>query len=254
MTFILDLLHLPAVAAAVFVALCATTAYLYQRIQDRRGNLKEALYLLLEIWHRITLLANESSIDLLLNRIFEGVKQRLPQLRFDDAEVKAAAGNAKPVLQNLIRSRALEGFENVQDAYAQVIKLISKSDPIFAYRLESAMSIKQRLALLDTALKDAMPLTLDQPPVVAALAASVTDRLRTTANTDSMQELEAALRSLTWRISLWSYFLVRREIKKRAKQLATPDSEIFNLVDNMLVPALVEAVASTSKVTAQVAK
>lgn len=152
----------PEIAAVIIALIGTAVGYIYRARSEKRENLCEALYLLLEIWYRFSLQSKVS-----LSNVFESLSEKLkeisPDIIISDQDIKASHAYFGPIIQNILKTNAQEDFDGVREAYARVIKLVSKSDPIFAYRLESASSIQKRLTSLDQYFKDALsPLTEKQ--------------------------------------------------------------------------------------------
>lgn len=229
----------PDLSLGIIGPILVAIGYFYRTRAEKYENRREALYLLLEIWHRMTI-ASKKSFDELFEAIFSRMQVKLPQYPISDKELKVLKGYFTPILIRALRSKALEDFETIHDAYAKAVALISKSDPILAYWLDSASSTKKRLSYLDDYLAEAFKPFDQQDEVAAALAANLRDGLSTQAEKDATKDIEKSLRSLALHVSVYTYVRVCVLIFRRHRKLISPIEmeRVDHLLDEVLIPAL----------------
>jgi len=223
---------------AVLGALCVAIGYWFRLRTERRQNLREALHLLLEIWHRVGVLTARSphdSIDVLATKISE----RFPGITMSPGEVAATKAHFVPILLSHLRALALEDVDTLQKDYLRAVSLIARSHPVYAYRLEASARIKHRLQFLDGYLADAYAPLEQQGGTSGVVLSTMRDRLAAYVHEDQLQDIEDGLRGLALRVSLLTWIEVRLLIRKRRQLLATtPDREVGEYVDSVIVPVL----------------
>lgn len=214
-------------AIAILSPLLLAVGYLYRGRVERRANLREALYLLLEIWHRLGLV---SAVDFeeMAEKLISRMRALFPGESISEVEVLVAKAHFLPILRRLIRAHALSDVEGLQDAYQKVVLLVARSHPVYAYKLESASSVKKRLAFVDQYLVEAFGSLDAQGEDASAFIAKLRERVSSHSERDAMGELEGHLRGLAWRVSLTSLIGVHRLIRRRRLTLALDSSEEFD--------------------------
>ena len=223
------------VATALFAALFASLGYFYRARQEKRENLKVALYWLLEIWHRVTILS-WSSYDDFYDRLILRFRQRHPHLPFSDAEAAASKAHFIPILRNSLAAHAMANFDGFQNAYNEAVQSVARSNPVYAYKIR-ATSLKDRIAYLDTyfgAAFESVPNESSMSPFVKGMRGKVDDL----SYADEVLDLEIIIRGLAWRISLSTYLETHRAIHARKAKLkkieeARLDTAIDSLADEI---------------------
>jgi hypothetical protein len=230
-----------ALVIAILGPIFLATGYFYRAGLEKRSNLREALYLLLEIWHRISMVATRSP-EALLDTLADRIRVRFPGADFSEAQLRATKAHFSPILRKLVRGSALADVEGLQEAYAKVVRLVARSHPIYAYKLESASRVRRRLAFLDQYLTEAFA-SLDQEGGQAgAFAAKLRECLNSHAEQDATKELQKGLRGLAWRVGAMSWLDIQLLIRRRRRELAhTSSEEIDQLFDEILLPLLEDA-------------
>lgn len=227
----------PQLTIALLSPLLFAIAYFYKAHVDRQGNLHQALYLLLEIWHRMTAASASQRSDIIFNAIFERIKQKIPQQEFPEGYIEGIKSYYAPLAVKGVKKTALEGFDDLHSAYANAVTLISRSDPILAYRLDSAPSIRKRLASLDGYLNEAFDPITQQDPSAASTLSVIKEKLGNYAEDDGIADIEKSLRRLACQIGLVTYLRVRSAVSRRHKQMRAVDrKEVDRLVDALIMP------------------
>ena len=197
--------------------------------QEKRDNLREALYLLLEIWHQITVLSIKS-IDKDIDVFFERLRTRFPQEDISDVDEKAFKSHLSSVLLHILKGRALEEFDGMQDAFSKVVNLISRTNPVYAYQLDSVSSIKQRLSAIDEYFQSTLPMYDSSDENTRAFAERVRHKIVSRAETDEGLELEKKIGSLAIRVGIFTWLRAVKVINRRKKTL---ESSIYDDMDEI---------------------
>jgi len=245
---------------AVLSPVLLAFGYFYRARMEKRSNLREALYLLLEIWHRMSALSVRSS-EGMVDAIADRIRALFPTAVISDTEMLATKAHFIPIFTKAVRGHSLADVEGLQDAYGKVVRLVARSHPVYAYRLESASRIKRRLAFLDQYLLEAFqPFDQQQNPT-AVFAAKLRDQLNSYAEQDVIGDLEKSLRGLALRVSVWSFLGTHLLIKRRRRTLETdsPDDidrillEVFSpmLSDPNTLSTFFPSQGSASRATPQ---
>lgn len=228
----------PELAVAILGPLFLATGYLIRVRAERHQNLREALYLLLELWHRVSILTYrtpEEVVDTFVSRL----RVRVPNAVMSEGEVAATKAYFSPVLGRLLRSHALADFEGLQAAYVKVIGLVARTHPVYAYELEASSKTQKRLTFLDEYLDAAYSPLEQQGGVAAALTARLRRHVVSHVERDSATELEHALRGLAFRVGVLTSFQVHLLIRKRHRRMKeSTASEIDELIDSVLKPVM----------------
>jgi hypothetical protein len=228
----------PDLALGIIGPILLAIGYIYRGRAERYDNRREALYLLLGIWHRMTIVS-KNSFDEIFDAVFDRLRAKFPQHPMSSEELKAIKSYFTPILTRELRAKALEDFDSLHEAYAKAVKLISKSDPVLAYRLDSASSTKKRLAYLESYMTEAFK-PLDQRGMeAAAFADNLREGLSTHAEKNATAEIEKSLRGLALHVSTYTYFSIYLLILRRHKKLHAVDPvRIEQLLNEVLIPAL----------------
>lgn len=206
-------------AIAILSPLLLVLGYFYRVRVEKRANLREALFLLLEIWHRMGLAAAIASEDLVAALVAR-IKSHIPNATISEAEIQAAKEHFLPIVNRLLREHALSDLDGLQDAYKKVVVLVARSHPVYAYKLESASSIKKRLSFLDQYLDEAFQPVGAQVDSQSAFIGKLREQVNRHAEENVVAEMEGRLRGLAWRVSLFSLLDVHLLIGKRRRSLA----------------------------------
>ena len=236
----------PELTIAILSPALLALGYFYRVRVEKRSNLREALYLLLEIWHRVSVLSARSP-ESMIETLAERMRALYPTANISETEMQATKAHFIPILRRLIRGHALSDMEGLQDAYTKVIHLVARSHPIYAYRLESAMTVKKRFAFLDQYLDEALQPLDVQGGQASVFAAKLRERIGDHAGKDATLDLEKSLRGLAWRVSFASLVEVHRLIKKRRNLLVTDSAaEIDKLLLVILSPMITDPATSAA--------
>lgn len=129
--------------------------YLYRSQRERKANFNAALHLLLEIWHHAGLLTKpDVSAD--FKRLTRELEKAFPGTDLPSEAIEPFQAHIESTLQDSLQKKAFDKFDTLQEAYATVVHLIAKSDPIYAYHLETSGNIKTILNLMDDYMTQAL--------------------------------------------------------------------------------------------------
>lgn len=236
----------PEISIALIGLLAALVGYFYRARTEERQNLREALYLLLEIWHRMTIVAYQD-----FDRFFLLFRERLlvlhPDAQFTKEQFDAAKAHFIPILQRTATGHALKDFSGLQDAYKKVVQLTARSNPVYAFRVESVSGTSKLLALIDEYLKEAFAPFDDE----GGVSAQVSEQLKSTVHfavTENMtRDLQNDLLGLAARISVWTLLDVVLVIRSRRKKLkhGPSNDDMDRIIKTLLTPQLHAAISAT---------
>lgn len=224
----------PEILVAIVGLIGGALGYLLRKRLESRENLKQSLYLMLEIWHRVTILGWKSH-DQLFDLVIDRIKEKHGKGAISQEEIEAAKSHFIPVLRTTMVSQALEGFDNLHEAHAHVVKLVAKSDPVLAYSLESGSNTRKKLAFIDQYLEEAFQELDQQGRESAAFSAKIKNHTQAQVQKTVQLQIESDLKKLASCVSLFTCFRVRRLISKRKKMLSgVPEDGI----DDFLAPIM----------------
>lgn len=228
----------PGMIVALIGLAGAGFGYLFRLRLEKRENLKQSLYLLLEIWHRVTVLGWKSH-DQLFQVIFDRLKERFPQARISAEEIEASKLHFVPILRKSMISHAFEDFDSLYEAHAEVVKLVAKSDPVLAYGLESSSNTRKRLAFIDDYLNESLAVLDEEGGKSALFSKAIKEETQRKFHQSVQEQLEKDLRALSFRVGIPAYFRTRVIIRKRHKRLqGATIEEIDEVVDLVVLVAM----------------
>ena len=214
--------------------------YWWRERAGRRRSLAVSLYLLMEIWHRISIL-QRTSFDFLLQQLEEKLTHRYPDAKFEAEELAAVKRYFEPILDALVRKSAFEGFESLHDAYAEAVRLVAQQDPLLAYRLDGASNIKRRLDFFDNYLTQTMPPLEASGEVSQEFSALMQRKMREYAGRDTAADIQQVMKSLALRYSVWAYLRVLIVVWRRNRKLQSDLTEsVEKMFDDVIAPILDE--------------
>jgi len=206
------------IAAAVFAILTGVVGYFYRASKERRNNLRQALYLLLEIWHRMNVLSAKSPIEM-IDMMVDRISHLFPKMIISDDELQAIKLHFPPILKKILRDQVLSDVDRLYGAFVDVVRLIAQSHPIYAYKLEIASTMKSRLGFLTQYFAEAFKPLHQEGGQSNAFASILTDGIMCHAERDLAKEMEVGLRGLSIRIGIVSFFEILWLIRRRHKEI-----------------------------------
>ena len=230
----------PKLVVAILAPVFLVLGYLYRSRKEKRSNFKAALYILLEIWHKMSIFYRKDfnvHFDTLINELMKVV----PEGEFTEAQREATKEYYMPIIKQSAQSSALSDFDHYADSFESVVELISINDPFFAYEISSSGKVKSYLARLDSYLAVAMQPLDEEGGDSGLLSKTLKDHLTSYASTDALDELEKTLKKLSLKVSVFAYFQACKTINKRKKQLNEfSPKEAQELIEKVLLPAMNE--------------
>ena len=214
--------------------------YFYRSRQESKKSKKIALYMLMEIWHRMSVFYRRNFDDA-FEQIFMEIKKQFPNESISESEIEASKAHFTPILMETARKSALSDLDGYQEKYQQVVALISPDDPIFAYKISSASKTKRFLNFLDSYLNKSLEVIEKEGIAGMTLSETLKTHVTEHVQLDSIKDLESDIRRLSLKISLYTYTSCILAIRKRKKKLnKLSENDIENLVANVLAPAMKE--------------
>lgn len=213
--------------------------YFYRARKESIKNRKTALYILLEIWHRISVFYRKDFDDV-FEKVVKEIKKQFPSENISESEILASKNHFTPILMEAARGIALSDLDSYQERYQEAVSLISSDDPIFAYKISSASKTKKFLKFLDSYLEKSLA-PIEENEIGSMLSQSLKSHMTKHAELDSIKDLESDIRRLSLKVGIFTYISSAYIIKKRRSNLAIIDNgEVENLVTNVLAPAMTE--------------
>lgn len=217
----------PGLSAALLGIVAAIFGYFYRARSERKDNLKEALYLLLEIWHRMTMLSYNSH-DQLVDSLLARFRKLYPNVTISHEQIQASKNQLVPALQRILTEQALSDFGGFQDAYKRVVRLIARSKPVYAFRLESVSGTRQVLESIDRYMNEAAPTSELMSAPSAILSNQLKRSVQDTLSSAAVFNMEKDILGLAFRISVWTWLDAARTIRRRRKRLIGLLNEAFS--------------------------
>ncbi len=229
----------PELAVTLAGVVAAIVGYYYRSWREQQDNLREALYLLLEIWHRSSAVLN-STVKGRLGVMVERLKARFPEVSISEEEQAAAHAHFVPILERTMRLHVMDGIESLNGAYDRVVQLISRSDPLLAYDLDSASITKRRLAFIDQYLREAFQPLEGEGGQAEIFADSLCEGIKGKVETETLEEFEKNIKRLSRKLGLVAWVKVIVRIRRRHHVLARcPKTEVVDrLLEELLIPAI----------------
>ncbi|KUJ73977.1 hypothetical protein AVO42_00725 [Thiomicrospira sp. XS5] len=213
--------------------------YLYRSRKENLKNRKIALYILLEIWHRISIFYKKNFDDV-FDQIVSEIKEQFPREDISENEIRESKNYFTPILMEKVREMALSDLDNFQEKYQEAVSLISSDDPIFAYKIGSASETKKFLKFLDSYLEKSFS-PIEENDIGNKLSQSLKTNMTRHAELRAIKDLETDIKKLSFKVSLSTYLSSIYTIRTRRKKLAKlKNSEVKNLVKNILTPAVTD--------------
>ena len=214
--------------------------YFYRSRKENKRNRKLALYTLLEIWHRVSIFYRKDFDDA-FDLVFIELRKQFPNERITEVEIEASKAHFSPLITEILRTTALSGLTGYQDKYQDVISLISEDDPIFAYKISAASKTKRFLGFLDSYFEKTLESIENGSAESQHLAETLKSHMAEHAKLDCINDLEADIKILSFKVSIYTWLSCIYTIKKRRKSLKSIENhEVEALVKNIIAPAINE--------------
>lgn len=230
----------PKLFLGVFTPALLATGYFYRARKEKNDNLKKALYILLEIWHRMAVLYRKD-FDSYFDAITAEIIKKVPEEEFTEEQRKASKEYFTPILMNTVQTAAFSDIEHYQDSFDEAVKLIAINDPFFAYDIGSGGKTKIFLKTLDSYLEDALQPLENEGGDGLVLSNTLKDQLSSHASLDALSDLEKDINRLSFRVGIITYIKSFSVIRKRKERLqGFTKKEVSELVDSVLFPVIEE--------------
>ncbi|MCG7984929.1 MAG: hypothetical protein JAY90_19525 [Candidatus Thiodiazotropha lotti] len=230
----------PKIAVAILTPILLATGYFYRLRKERLGNLKATLFTLLEIWHKMSVFYRKD-FDGIFDTLINELLKVIPEEEFTETQRAATKEYFTPIIKQSTQSYALSDFERYADSFDSVVKNVSISDPFFAYKINSSGKIKSYLTRLDSYLATAMKPLDDEGGDSGLLSQTLKVHITSHAALGVLNELESAVKELSLKVGILTYFQARTTIKKRKILLNEfSPKEAKDLIEKVLLPAMNE--------------
>lgn len=230
----------PKLFLGIFTPTLLAAGYFYRARKEKRDNLKKALYILLEVWHRMAVLYR-NDFDSYFDAITAEIIRKVPEEEFTEEQSKASKEYFTPILMNTVQAAAFSDIEHYQESFDEAVKLIAINDPFFAYDIGSVGKTKKFLKTLDSYLEEAFEPLENEGGDSLVLSNTLKDHMSSHASLEVLSDLEKDIRRLSFRVGISSYIKSLSVIRKRKERLqGFSKKEIRELVDTVLFPAMEE--------------
>ncbi|MBU2983719.1 hypothetical protein KO528_00015 [Saccharophagus degradans] len=237
----------PKIAMAILSPMLLVAGYFYRSRKEKRGKLSVALFTLLQIWHKLSVFYRkdfDGIFDTLINELIKVI----PEEEFTEEQRAATKEYFVPIFQQSAKTDALSGFDIYAESFDSVINIISTDDPFFAYKISSSGKVKSYLSWLDSYLATVMKPLDDEGGDSGLLAQTVKSHVTSHAASDTLNELEGAIKELSLKIGIFTYFQACKTIRKRRKQLNEfSQTEARDIIEKVLLPAMNEFKKSSKR-------
>ena len=230
----------PKLFLGVFTPVILCVGYFYRDRKGKKENLKAALYVILEIWHRMSVLYRKD-FDVYFDTLADVLIKRVPEAAFTDEQRTSAKEYFTPILKEVAQSSAFSDVEHYQESFENAVRLVAADDPFFAYKIGSAGKTKDFLKAIDQYLESAFKPLEEEGGDGLIFSETLKQHLTSHASIDVLSELEGNIYQLSLRISFASYVKSLMVVKRRKKKLSTfSKREVEKLLEIVLFPAMAE--------------
>lgn len=227
----------PEITIAIITLIGVCIGYIYRARKEKKENLNISLYLLLEIWHRLSVIA-KVNFDQEFDELINELAKQLPEAELNEDQKSEIKKYFTPILIEKSHKTALSDFSTYTEAFDSAVLKLSKDLPFFAYRINSTNRIRKLFSFLDEYLEHALiPLSEMGEKKAAHLANEMNLKVRE----DALSDLEKDIKILSFEIGILDYISAIIVIRRRRKKLVKVDkTEIQKLVKDILIPVLNE--------------
>ena len=214
--------------------------YFYRVRKEKKENLKAALYILLEIWHRMAILYR-NDFNAYIDALADELAKRVPEEGFTEEQRNATKQYLTPILRDTAHSSAFSDVEHYQQSFDEAVKLLAVDDPFFAYEIGSAGNTKKLLKALDRYLETVFKPLEAEGGDSLILSKTLKEHLTSHAALEVLSDLESDIYKLAFKIGFIPYIKSLKTVRKRKKRLKEfSQKELKELVETVLFPAMEE--------------
>lgn len=224
-------------ALALLTILSAAAGYGLRARSEKRKSLRQALYLLLELWHRQS--ASAANFSALLQGVIQRIEHRFPTAALADGQKQMLLSQVNDLLQQSVAKHMNTDYEMFSSEFAKIVRLVAFTDPVYAYRIEKISLGGQGLALTADYFARASELNVGNAgaEILDSMSAKATSKIKL----DLLRELESDLRGLALRIGVRTYFEVLLTIHRRKRKIERgPETLSDGWLDSIIAPLIKE--------------
>lgn len=230
------------IISALIAAIVSGIAYQLRRSDDRRRVLNGSLFILLEVWHllKVTTIVEPKALT---DAYFSAVRRRFPNLQVSTEEDDGVLAAAMTMLvRQLVAAFESQG-QPIRAAFQTSIQQLATVDPLLAFRLSGNENLKSTIEVVATEVDKFLRAKVDglQDVAVGQQALAVfSERTKGYLYQDAVNDLERSLRSIALRIGPIMYVRMALRLNRTKPSRLRFERLMENLVDELLIPALVE--------------
>lgn len=232
----------PKLADAMMALITFVIGYLYRARRESKLNKNLALYQLMELWHRLSPLYIEDYGDKIAS-VMSRMQSDGDWGALSNDEARVFESHLERAMRSSLRLHAVTGSIGFQEKFSELVSLLSREDPLFAYRLGAGGSIVEILSLLDGYMDNATNVLDGGEGDVELIRSQMKDALSDYVLLDMLGEIEKDIRILSWKIGLMSYLKSVRAIKLRKRKLQGMTFDVGSLRLDLLRDNIDEMIA-----------
>jgi|GEM_PF-3237539 len=230
----------PKLFIGVFAPLMLAMGYFYRARREKKENLRKALYILLEIWHRMAVLYRQN-FDSMFDVFAKEIRKAAPEEEFTVEQQEATRKYFTPILLGVARSSAFSDMDDFQELFDEAVRLISVDDPLFAYHIGSAGKTKKFLSEFNGYVDNTLKPLDEEGGDSLILSSAIKSHISLHVSKDVLIDLEKNVRRIAFRVGIITFLKSCSVIRARKNKLEKfSESEIKELVGTVLAPMLLE--------------
>jgi len=228
------------IIAVILGSLLLVIGYFYRSLKENKKNLKVALYLLLEIWFRLSIFYKKN-FDGLFDQVFKQMREEFPGQDIPQEQVEAAKQYFGPLLTQVLIENMFSDLSSLENKYADAVSLIASSSPLFAYKVAAASRTKKFLSTVDTYLTCVNGVIEKEEGLNKETFKPLNAYVTECAQLDAVKDLEMFIKGLSFRVSFITYISCLFTIRKRRNKIINEgfDKKVMkDLIINGIAPIL----------------
>lgn len=229
----------PRISVAIITPTFLALGYLWRDRKEKRENLKAGLYILLEIWHKMSFVY-KTDFSNGFDAVIKKVREKYPTENISNDKREEAIKHIELALEKVLKPQAISGIKVFMEPFHEAVKLIAKDDPFLAYHIGTSASVGECIALIDSYMNESLkPYIESNNEDDLKFYENLKKQSQSHFLSEMVKGLEQNISRLSYRISIYSFcrsFMVIANRKKSVKSLAK--SDLDKMVDSILLPTI----------------
>ncbi|MFD2177869.1 hypothetical protein [Veronia pacifica] len=217
---------------AIIAPISACIGYSYRARTESKKKQKRALYLMLEVWHRLSVNYKKDFRPEFIY-LFKKIENKIPDLKLSEDDINIMYDTFEPVLLEKMKGISQEDLEDYQNKFKEAIILTSEDNPILAYEISHSVLISKISDDVNSMFSKFLGNNTSQEEnerKLRRLVESIFD-------VKAIESLEDDVKKVARSISIFDFIRVKNKIKKRKNFLLNShkaDPEIERLASSFL--------------------